>query len=175
MNPDERQEGVAMYLRSRSVGLLGVVSLLGALGLLGACAGSTFAPGSGSATLDVEPAPGAADGKVPISTEPLEASSAAAGPTQRLAFGIRLEIMSDEIAERLHMESRKGLFVIDVEQGSAAFTAGIRAGDVLLTFAGTPVSTEEDIKAALALVRPQDIELVGIARNGSQRLLVVQF
>jgi serine protease Do len=105
----------------------------------------------------------------------LEATSATADPSQRLAFGARLVITSDEIAERVSMESAKGLFVIDVEQGGAAAMAGIHAGDVLLTFAGAPVNTEEDIKAALALVRPQDIELVGIWRNGEQRVLVVTF
>jgi S1-C subfamily serine protease len=158
-----------MYLRNRSVALLGV------LGLLGACAGPTFAPGSDNAMPDVEPVPGAADGRPPIQAEPLEATSATADPSQRLAFGARLVITSDEIAERVSMESAKGLFVIDVEQGGAAAMAGIHAGDVLLMFAGAPVNTEEDIKAALALVRPQDIELVGIWRNGEQRVLVVTF
>jgi len=158
-----------MYLRRRSAGLLG------ALGLLGACAAAIPAPGSGDAMLDVESAPGAADGRIPILAEPLDASSASARPTQRLAFGTRLMVTSDEIAERLHMASPKGLFVMEVDQGGAASMAGIRAGDVLLTFAGAPINSEADIKAALASVSPQDIELVGIWRNGEQRLLVVEF
>ncbi len=158
-----------MYSRTRSAGLFG------ALGLLGACAGPTLAPDSGNATLDIESVPGSAGGRVPVHAEPLDTGSAPANPAQRLAFGTRLITMSDEIAERLRMASAKGLFVIDVEQGGAASLAGIRVGDVLLTFAGAPVNTEGDIVAALASVRPQDIELVGIWRNGEQRVLVVQF
>jgi hypothetical protein len=158
-----------MYARTRSAGLFG------ALGLLGACAGPTLAPESGNATLDIESTPGSAGDRVPVHAEPLDTGSAPASAAQRLAFGARLMTTSDEIAERLHMESAKGLFVIDVEQGGAAFLAGVRAGDVLLAFAGAPVNTEGDIRAALASVRPQDIELVGIWRNREQRVLVVQF
>ncbi len=83
--------------------------------------------------------------------------------------------VSDATAERLHMDSPKGLFVIDVEQVGAASVAGIRAGDVLLTFAGVPVNTEGGIKTCLAAVGPGDIELVGVWRNGEERHFVVQF
>ena len=168
-----------MSLRIRSVGLVG--ALLGALGLLDACARPAFVPESDG--IDVEPAPGAAAVRVPVQAEPLDASpdepldasETTAGPGERLPFGTRLMVTSDEIAERLHLASPKGLFVIEVERGGAAFLAGIRAGDVVLTFAGMPVNTEQEIKAALAPVRPKDIELVGIWRDGAQRLLVVEF
>ena len=83
--------------------------------------------------------------------------------------------VSSEMAGRLHLDAPKGLFVMDVEQGDAASMAGIRAGDVLLTFAGVPVNTEEGIKAALASVRPHDFELVEIWRDGEQRRFIIEF
>ena len=141
-----------MYRHRRSA------SLFGAVGLLSACAG-----------------PGSTYGRVPVFERPLVANLAAERPTQRHSFGIRLMTVSHETAERLHMDRPKGLFVIDVEQGGAASAAGILAGDVLLTFAGVPVMTEADIRTALAAVRPHDIELVEIWRNGEERPFVIAF
>ncbi len=107
--------------------------------------------------------------------QPLATGPADAAPTQRHAFGIRLTTVSPAMAERLHMAAAKGLLVIDVEQGGAASLAGIRAGDVLLAFAGGSVNTEAGIKARLASVRAHDIALVQVWRNGEERLFVLQF
>ena len=141
-----------MYRQRRSA------SLFGAVGLLSACAG-----------------PDSTYSRVPVFEQPLVANPANERPTQRHVFGIRLMTVSSEMAGRLHLDAPKGLFVMDVEQGDAASMAGIRAGDVLLTFAGVPVNTEEGIKAALASVRPHDFELVEIWRDGEQRRFIIEF
>jgi len=83
--------------------------------------------------------------------------------------------VSGKTAERLHMDSPKGLFVIDVEQGGAASAAGIRAGDVLLTFAGVPVMTEADIRPALASVGPHSTVTADIWRNGQAQSVSLEF
>jgi hypothetical protein len=121
------------------------------------------------------PTPGWADSTSPAYGHPPVVSSANAPPTMRHLFGIRLMTVSGETAERLHMGSPKGLFVIDVEQGDAASAAGIRAGDVLLTFAGVPVMTEADIRAALAYVGPHSTVTADIWRNGQAQSVSLEF
>jgi len=121
------------------------------------------------------PASGWADSTSPASGHPPVVSLANAPPTTRHVFGIRLMTVSGKTAERLHMDSPKGLFVIDVEQGGAASAAGIRAGDVLLTFAGVPVMTEADIRPALASVGPHSTVTADIWRNGQAQSVSLEF
>jgi len=121
------------------------------------------------------PAPGWADSTSPASGRPPVVSLANAPPTTRHLFGIRLVTVSGETAERLHLSSPKGLFVINVDQGGAASAAGIRAGDVLLTFAGVPVMTEADIRAALASVGPHSTVTADIWRNGQAQSVSLEF
>lgn len=52
-----------------------------------------------------------------------------------------------------------GLEVMSVNSGSFAERAGLRAGDILITFAGAPVSNQRDFSTATRVVKPgQEVE-----------------
>jgi len=62
-----------------------------------------------------------------------------------------------------------GVRVGDVRAGSPAETAGVRAGDVIVTFAGMTVGTLQDFSFALRSRRPGDRVDVTVRRDGAER------
>ncbi|MEW6354722.1 MAG: trypsin-like peptidase domain-containing protein [Planctomycetota bacterium] len=55
--------------------------------------------------------------------------------------GLRVEKLTEEKAKEIGLEGKKGVLVSKVEVGSAAFEAGIRAGQVILEVQFKPVET----------------------------------
>lgn len=67
----------------------------------------------------------------------------------------------------------KGVLVTDVHAGSAADNAGLRAGDVLIDFAGTPLTSGDDLVRLLTADRIGGAVPVRILRNAEPRRLIV--
>jgi hypothetical protein len=61
-------------------------------------------------------------------------------------YGMRLETLTD--AERSYFGAATGLLVREVWSGSEADLAGVRPGDLVVQWAGRPVATLEDRRAA---------------------------
>ncbi|HLB98002.1 MAG TPA: PDZ domain-containing protein [Acetobacteraceae bacterium] len=130
---------------------------------------------------DAPPAPapmfdeGAVDGRVGVSAQPLAASLVNTPGAPRRALGIRLITVPAEMSGWLHMDSANGLLVLGVIPGGAAAAAGVRPDDVLLTLADAPVTTAEDVNAALAAVHGQDVVAAQIWRNGQMQSVRLTF
>jgi hypothetical protein len=116
-----------------------------------------------------------ADGRVGVSAQPLAASLVDAPAAPRRALGIRLITVPTEMSGWLHMDSSNGLLVLGVIPGGVGAAAGLRADDVLLTLADTPVTTAEDLNAALAAVHGQDVVAAEIWRKGQMQSVRLAF
>lgn len=66
------------------------------------------------------------------------------------------------------------LVVEEVEPGSGAEAAGVRAGDLVRSVAGKPVSDRPDVLRALAARSAGEVVPVGIERNGRARVLRIR-
>jgi hypothetical protein len=130
---------------------------------------------------DAPPAPapmfdeGSVDGRVGVSAQPLAASLVNAPAAPRRALGIRVITVPAELSGWLHMDSPNGLLVLGVIPGGVAAVAGVRTDDVLLTLADAPVSTAEDVNAALAAVHGQDVVDAQIWRHGQMQSVRLTF
>jgi hypothetical protein len=118
---------------------------------------------------------GSADGRVEVSAQPLAASLVDAPAAPRRAFGIRVITVPAEMSGWLHMDAPNGLLVLGVIPGGVAAGAGVRTDDVLLTLANAPVTTTEDLNAALAAVHGQDVVAAEILRNGQRQSVRLTF
>lgn len=100
----------------------------------------------------------------------LVASPAAAGP--REYDGPKLGIVAVELTPELreHLGAEHAVMVGRVAAGSAAATAGVEVGDLLMLVDGMPVDDAEDVRAALQRVDDGTAEL-RILRDGSERTL----
>ena len=93
----------------------------------------------------------------------------------RFRLGIRMEKLTPVVVEQLGIEPGRGIAIVEVIAGSAAEKAGLKAHDVVLEFAGKPVTDvpEEfnkqvtDAKAgvkidAVVLRKGKKVEIKGI-------------
>ena len=62
------------------------------------------------------------------------------GRTRRGWLGVRIQTVTDEIAESLGLQDSQGALVASVTEGGPAEDAGIEPGDVILTFNDRPVT-----------------------------------
>jgi serine protease Do len=74
--------------------------------------------------------------------------------------------VTPRIAQALGMEQARGVFVRDVDQGSPAASAGIRAYDVIIGMEGTQVNNRDAFVARLYDFRPGDTVNLRILRDG---------
>ena len=82
----------------------------------------------------------------------LEAASDRATPRSTEGsgrFGLSVEPLTRDRAAELNVRASKGLVVQSVEPGSRAANAGLRAGDVIEQVDRKPVTTGEELRAAL--------------------------
>ena len=63
------------------------------------------------------------------------------GETRRGWLGVRIQTVTDDLAESLGLDDTSGALVASVSEDSPASTAGIEAGDVILTFDSKSVET----------------------------------
>lgn len=85
------------------------------------------------------------------------------GETRRGWLGVRIQTITDSIAESLGMDAPKGALVASVTDDSPAAKAGIVAGDVILKFAGQDVLEMRGlprIVAQTAIGDTVDVELL---------------
>lgn len=67
-----------------------------------------------------------------------------ARPAERVRFGIRMERVPVVAAEQLGLEPNTGIVVSSVIPNTVAEKAGLKANDIILEFAGKPVSNDPD-------------------------------
>ncbi len=88
------------------------------------------------------------------------------GRPRRGWIGVRIQTLSDDIAETLDMDEAKGALVADVTPRGPAAEAGIETGDVIVGFAGRPVDTARQLPRAVAETEIGAEVAVDIVRRG---------
>jgi serine protease Do len=95
------------------------------------------------------------------------------GRTRRGWLGVRIQAVTDEIAESLGLDEARGALVASVTEGGPAEKAKIEAGDVILSFDGKPVDEMRSLPRIVADTPPQREVPVTVWRKGSELTLQV--
>jgi serine protease Do len=109
---------------------------------------------------------------VTIGEQPGDDTRVAAAPKAE-SFGLTVEPVGPESAERSGRAARAGVVVTAVAPGSAGAEAGIRPGDAVLEVDRRPVTDVESFRAAATAVRPGDLVPVYIRRGKGGNQYVV--
>ena len=98
------------------------------------------------------------------------------GSVRRPYIGVRSQEVDLPKAAKDALKSSQetGLLLVSVEKGSAAAAAGLEVGDILVTFAGTPVPDHEALVATLALKGAGARVDAVAARGGALRTVTVE-
>ena len=94
------------------------------------------------------------------------------GETRRGWLGVQIQGVTDEIAEAAGLDSAGGAIVAKV-LGKPARDAGMRVGDVIVSFEGETVETPRDLVAAVSRAQEGTIADVGLIRGGDPLTLQV--
>lgn len=96
------------------------------------------------------------------------------GKVVRGWIGVYVQQVTPEIAESLELDNNHGALVADVTPGGPAEKAGIRRGDLIVEFAGTPIDEMPDLPRAVAVNSPGTRANLKVLRNGELKTLDVR-
>jgi serine protease Do len=96
------------------------------------------------------------------------------GSVDRGWLGVKIQPVTDDIKEALHLPAAKGALVAEVFPDSPAAAAKLKQGDVILDFAGKPISQLKDLTRAVAATKAGTSTEVTIWRGGREQTLQVK-
>jgi serine protease Do len=95
------------------------------------------------------------------------------GETRRGWLGVRIQQVTDDIAESLNIKPAKGALVAGVEDKGPAKPAGIQPGDVIVRFDGKDVKEMKDLPRIVADTPVgKDVEVVVIRKGQEEKKTV---
>jgi serine protease Do len=96
------------------------------------------------------------------------------GRVRRAQLGVAVQPLTSEMAASLGLSETRGAIVSAVESGSAAEHAGIKRGDVIVSFNGKAITEFNALRNRVAEAKPGASATVGIVRDGSEKTLTVK-
>jgi serine protease Do len=96
------------------------------------------------------------------------------GETRRGWIGVRLQAITDDIAQSMALPNNKGALVADVTVDGPSAKAGLLAGDVILEFDGKPIGDMKSLPRAVAETDVGKKVKVKVLRKGSELTLDVE-
>jgi serine protease Do len=96
------------------------------------------------------------------------------GKVERGWLGVTIRNFTPELAKSLHLETVKGVLVVDVVKGSPADRAGVKKDDVVIAYRGKEIANSATLRNAVAETPVgQEVKLV-VLRNGKKEDLTVK-
>jgi Do/DeqQ family serine protease len=96
------------------------------------------------------------------------------GKVTRARLGVFVQPVTSDMASSLGLKQVNGAIVSQVEAGSAAERAGIKQGDVILSFNGQPVHDTNTLRNRVADTKPGTNANVVVLRDGGEKTLTVK-
>lgn len=95
------------------------------------------------------------------------------GRIHRGWLGVKIQTVTDEIAESLGLKDERGALVLDVTKDSPAAKSGVMAGDIITTFDGHDVQTMRKLPRIVADTKPGKKVPMEVLRKGEKKTLLV--
>ncbi len=96
------------------------------------------------------------------------------GETRRGWLGVRIQTVTPEIAESLGMDDAKGALVAGVNEDGPAAEAGIKTGDVILSFDGHDIDEMRQLPRVVADTAIGESVEVKLLRDGEEQTIQVK-
>ena len=96
------------------------------------------------------------------------------GKVTRAQLGVTVQSVTSDIAASLGLKQNGGAIISGVGDGSAAERAGLKRGDVILSFNGQPVQDTNSLRNRVADSGPGSTAEVVINRDGSEKKIAVK-
>ena len=93
------------------------------------------------------------------------------GKVERGWLGVQIQGLDEDLASNLQLDKPHGALVSEVQPGSPAEAAGVKQGDVVISFAGKPVDKVGQLSRAVAVVAPGTKQPLVVWRDGKEKTL----
>ncbi len=97
------------------------------------------------------------------------------GSVKRARLGITMRNLDEKLVEELKLSSLDGVYINEVQSGSAADKAGLKQGDVIIAIDETAVKNGSDIQVKVNSFHPGDKAVIHYIRDGKQAKANVTF
>ena len=88
-------------------------------------------------------------------------------------LGVQIQPVTEDFADALGLEERRGEFIQSVQPGEPAERAGLQAGDVVLQVNGKDVTPDQTLSFLVANIQPGTTIPLAFIRDGQRRTLDV--
>ncbi len=95
------------------------------------------------------------------------------GLVQRGILGVRIIGVDKEIADKFDLDKIEGVLVRESLENGAAYDAGIKSGDVILSIDGELVNTAPELQEKVGKHRPGDILNILVKNDGKKKQISV--
>jgi len=83
--------------------------------------------------------------------------------------GLAIQGLTPELARAFGLDDARGAVVAGVDPDGPAAEAGLRRGDVIVSFRGRPVVSDNDVRTQLSRLKPGERAVLEIVRDGHRR------
>ena len=98
----------------------------------------------------------------------------AQGRVVRGFLGVVIQTLSAELASKFDVAESSGVLVGDIMPGSPAEKAGLKRGDVILTFAGRPLHKMQELQRLVAETRPGTSVQLRVFRDRQEQFVALE-
>jgi serine protease Do len=96
------------------------------------------------------------------------------GKVKRGWLGVVIQPVTPEVKEAFGLPRQSGALVGDVVEGSPAVKAGVRRGDVIVSFDGEEVATSADLPRMVGMRKPGEQIALGLFRDGGEKRIGIK-
>ena len=95
------------------------------------------------------------------------------GSVRRGMLGVNIQPVTADLAASLGLGQARGAIVSGVQAGGPADRAGVKRGDVITAFNGTPVNDNNTLRNAVARTQPGNVATLNVSRDNREQQLRV--
>lgn len=96
------------------------------------------------------------------------------GSVDRGWLGVQIRPMTPEVAAVLGLDGPKGAVIENLDPNGPAAKSGLKAGDIVLSFAGTEIGELRDLTRAVADAAQKSTQDVVVLRKGAEQTIQVE-
>jgi len=88
-------------------------------------------------------------------------------------IGIRIQAVTEDIAQRFGTRETRGALVVEPQSDSPAAKAGLASGDIITALNGAPVKDDREVMRTVAELPPGSAVTLGILRKGQEQTITL--